>query len=60
MNVTNDEFDPPSDEDAYTTWFNRQVQASLDDPRPSIPDEVARTLMADKRARLKQKVDQRR
>ncbi|WP_095047112.1 MULTISPECIES: antitoxin PaaA2 family protein [unclassified Pseudomonas] len=60
MNVTSDEFDPPSDEDDYTAWFIRQVQASLDDPRPSIPDEVSRALMADKRARLKQKVDQRR
>lgn len=60
MNVTNDEFDPPSDEDAYTAWLIRQVQASLDDPRPCIPDEVSRALMADKRARLKQKVDQRR
>lgn len=60
MNVTSDEFGPPSDEDAYTAWFIRQAQASLDDPRPGIPDEVARTLMADKRVRLKQKVDQRR
>jgi len=60
MNVTSDEFDPPRDEDAYKAWLIRQVQASLDDPRPSIPDEVSRALMADKRARLKQKVDQRR
>jgi hypothetical protein len=37
MNVTSDEFDPPSDEDAYTAWLIRQVQASLDDLAPAFP-----------------------
>jgi hypothetical protein len=59
MNSTSDELDPPSDIDAYNAWFIRQVQASLEDPRPGIPDDAARKLMADKRARLKLKVSQR-
>lgn len=57
MNSTSGESDTPSDNEAYEAWFIRQVQASLDDPRPSIPDEVSRKLMADKRARLKRLKD---
>jgi hypothetical protein len=32
---------------------NRQVRASLDDPRPSIPNEEAKRLMAIKRENLR-------
>ncbi|MHC8302297.1 antitoxin PaaA2 family protein [Pseudomonas sp. ZS1P83] len=38
----------------YDAWFRAQVQASLDDPRPSIPDEEAKRLMAIKREKLRQ------
>lgn len=27
---------------AYDAWFRGQVQASIDDPRPSVPDDAAR------------------
>ncbi|WP_223413712.1 MULTISPECIES: hypothetical protein [unclassified Pseudomonas] len=40
---------------AYDAWFRAQVQASLDDPRPSIPDEEARQLMAVKREKLRKR-----
>ncbi|MHC8336972.1 antitoxin PaaA2 family protein [Pseudomonas sp. HLT2-19-2] len=39
---------------AYDAWFRAQVQTSLDDPRPSIPNEVAKRLMAIKRENLRQ------
>ena len=45
------------DKETYEAWFIRQVQASIDDPRPSISDEVSRKLMADKRARLRRLKD---
>ena len=59
MNITSGESEQASDEETYEAWFIRQVQASIDDPRPSISDEVSRKLMADKRARLKRLKDQR-
>ena len=37
---------------AYDTWFRDQVQASIDDPRPSIDDDQARKQFAAKRAAL--------
>lgn len=37
---------------AYDTWFREQIQASLDDPRPSIDDDHARRQFAAKRAAL--------
>ena len=37
---------------AYDTWFREQVQASIDDQRPSIDDEQARKRFATKRAAL--------
>lgn len=37
---------------AYDSWFREQVQASIDDPRPSIDDEQARKRFAAKRAAL--------
>ena len=42
---------------AYEAWFIKQVQASIDDPRPSIPDNEARRLMAKKRDLLKRSAD---
>lgn len=37
---------------AYDTWFRAQVQASVDDPRPSATDEQARSRMASHRQAL--------
>ena len=37
---------------AYDTWFRDHVQASIDDPRPSIDDDKARKQFAAKRAAL--------
>lgn len=35
------EFETQEQADSYDRWFRAKVQASLDDPRPSIPhDEV--------------------
>ncbi|MCO8310587.1 antitoxin PaaA2 family protein [Pseudomonas mandelii] len=45
------------DNAAYEAWFIQQVQASIDDPRPSIPDEEVRRLMAKKRDLLKRSAD---
>jgi predicted transcriptional regulator len=30
----------PEPEEGYDEWFRRQVQESIDDPRPSIPHEA--------------------
>lgn len=38
---------------AYDTWFREQVQASIDDPRPSVPDEEARAKFAARKAELR-------
>ena len=38
---------------AYDQWFRDQVQASIDDPRPGVPDEDARRIFADKKAALR-------
>ncbi|MBV6751203.1 hypothetical protein KV580_12890 [Pseudomonas chlororaphis] len=40
---------------AYDEWFKTQVQASIDDPRPSISDEDARQLFAAKREALRKR-----
>jgi hypothetical protein len=45
------------DNAAYEAWFIQQVQASIDDPRPSIPDDEVRRLMAKKRDLLKRSAD---
>ena len=37
---------------AYDTWFREQVQASINDPRPSVDDGVAKKQFAAKRAAL--------
>jgi hypothetical protein len=40
---------------AYDAWFREQVQASIDDPRPSLRDEQARTHLAARRQALLKK-----
>jgi hypothetical protein len=42
---------------AYEEWFIKQVQASLDDPRTSIPDKEGRRLMTEKREVFKRLPD---
>jgi hypothetical protein len=37
---------------AYDAWFREQVQASMDDPRPSLGGDQARTHMASRRQAL--------
>ncbi|MGL6109552.1 MAG: hypothetical protein ACRC2B_05565 [Rubrivivax sp.] len=37
---------------AHDTWFREQVQASIDDPRPSVDGAVAKKKFASKRAAL--------
>lgn len=37
---------------AHDAWFREQVQASIDDPRPSIPSETVEAKFAAKRAAL--------
>jgi len=44
----------PLDTATYDAWFRALVQASLDDPRPSIPDEEARRIFAIRREKLRQ------
>lgn len=41
---------------AYDSWFREQVQISLDDPRPSISAEDAKTAFAQRKAALKASV----
>ena len=36
----------------YDSWFREQVQASIDDPRPSLDDEEVHRRFAAKRAAL--------
>ncbi|WP_256577279.1 MULTISPECIES: hypothetical protein [Pseudomonas] len=45
----------PLDKAAYDAWFKAQVQASLDDPRLSIPNEEVKRLMAIKRDKLRKR-----
>ncbi|MDB5993314.1 MAG: putative addiction module antitoxin, RelB/DinJ family [Pseudomonas sp.] len=40
---------------AYDEWFKKQVQASIDDPRPSVSDEEARRIFAAKREAIRQR-----
>ena len=37
---------------AYDAWFRKEVQASIDDPRPSVDDDEVRKQFATKRAAL--------
>lgn len=41
----------------YDEWFRGQVQASLDDPRPSITAEAARQHMAAQREKLRRLIE---
>jgi hypothetical protein len=41
------------EKEAYDTWFRAQVQASIDDPRPGVPDEEARRIFVIKREKLR-------
>ncbi|WP_338010028.1 antitoxin PaaA2 family protein [Pseudomonas sp. GM79] len=41
------------DKAACDTWFRAQVQASLDDPGPCIPNEEVKHVMAIKREKLR-------
>lgn len=38
----------------YTTWLATEIQAAIDDPRPSIPHEEVMAEMEAKIARLKE------
>lgn len=43
---------------AYDKWFRDQVQASIDDPRPSIPSEDVEAYFAKKRDALRKRIKQ--
>lgn len=43
---------------AYDKWFRDQVQASIDDPRPSIPGEDVEAYFAKKRDALRKRIEQ--
>jgi hypothetical protein len=43
----------------YDKWFRAQVQASLDDPRPSVPDGQAREAFAARREALRKRAARR-
>ncbi|MFC5771397.1 antitoxin PaaA2 family protein [Thauera sinica] len=40
---------------AYDAWFREQVQASIDDPRPSISDDEARARFANRKTALRRR-----
>ncbi len=42
------EFETKEQATSYDRWFHAKVQASRDDPRPSIPHDQAMALMRDK------------
>ena len=42
---------------AYDKWFRAQLQASIDDPRPSIPHEQVMVEFAERRTALHQRAD---
>ncbi|MCW8278149.1 antitoxin [Pseudomonas sp. PCH199] len=50
------EFETEEQAASYDRWFRAKVQASLDDPRPSIPHDEA---MAEMRALLESKRNKR-
>ncbi|MCL2523508.1 MAG: hypothetical protein FWF20_07175 [Betaproteobacteria bacterium] len=41
---------------AYDDWFRERLQASIDDPRPSIPHEQVKAKFAAKREALRQRI----
>ena len=48
------EFDSTEEAEAYDVWFRAKVEASLADPRPSIPHDMA---MAELYRRLQERRD---
>ncbi|CAM3877785.1 stability determinant [Castellaniella denitrificans] len=42
------EFETKEQAASYDRWFQAKVQASRDDPRPSVPHDQAMALMRDK------------
>ena len=40
---------------AYDTWFREQVQAAIDDPRPSVPNSAVRREFAARREALRKR-----
>ncbi|ATE62958.1 MULTISPECIES: antitoxin PaaA2 family protein [Thauera] len=40
---------------AYDAWFRAQVRATIDGPRPSVPDDAARTHFAPRKTALRQR-----
>ncbi|MGY2682677.1 type II toxin-antitoxin system RelB family antitoxin [Pseudomonas tolaasii] len=50
------EFETQEQADSYDSWFRAKVQASIDDPRPSIPhDQVMAEMRALLEARRKER-----
>ncbi|ARB29653.1 antitoxin [Pseudomonas tolaasii] len=50
------EFETQEQADSYDRWFRAKVQASIDDPRPSIPhDQVMAEMRALLEARRKER-----
>jgi hypothetical protein len=46
-------FDSAEEEADYTAWLRAKLQASIDDPRPSIPHEQVMTEIRERLAQLK-------
>jgi hypothetical protein len=46
----------PLDKAAYDAWFKAQVQASLEEPHPSIPNEDVKRLKAIKRDKIPKEI----
>lgn len=42
------------DDDAYNRWLGAEIQAAIDDPRPSIPHEEVMARMDAQLARLRE------
>jgi hypothetical protein len=50
------EFETEEEADSYDRWFRARVQASIDDPRPSVPHDQ---VMAEMRALIESKQKER-
>jgi|EndMetStandDraft_4_1072995.scaffolds.fasta_scaffold29344_1 hypothetical protein len=49
--------EPTEESTSYEAWFRECVQASIDDPRPSLSDADVRREFAKRRAELIQRID---
>jgi hypothetical protein len=58
--TTTTESSADSDAAAYDAWFKAQVQQAIDDPRPGIPADAARTHFAARRDALRQQTQAKR